>query len=1117
MSGKHLPPEDRKSRPRPGRASTCADWRPLEVLEPRLLLSAAPVLGDLDGNGVLDAFDASAFELALTDAPEHKARFPGVDLLAAGDANGDGRVDSFDAARLFQSDRGQGASASADVAISSAPSLTAALAHDTGHSDTDLLTNDPAIAGQVVSEHPIEKLYLLWTHPLGDLNGDGSIDAFDIAPMELALAHPEQYAAEYPGLDAVLRGDMNRDGRLDAFDVVPYEVLLAGGGGGGEPPPPFPGFEVTHALAGDGSFHLSRALIEETVSAPLEDRTHVFGFRAVDDQCNSSELVEVSFTLDTAAPALTAVDPPPGASRPQGLEAITLTFSEFLDTAAITPAHFTLTEAGEDGQFNTGDEVNIPITDLAYSKANARVTLLTAPLALGTYRLETAAGLPDPAGNELEAGQALTEFVMRVDNPGYEVINMPPAYEVAPGPVNLAMGDLNGDGHADVVTVHYAASAVSVLLGDASGGFGPYSTFAVDDFPIDVALGDLDGDGLLDIVTVSVSNTTILFGDGLGGVRDRLDIRMGRGPRSVALGDLNNDGLLDIVASSTSTATFSVILGVEPGVFAPERFYNAGIGTETFTLGDVNEDGILDVVVVASENSAGGVVLVGDGAGAFSRFSNFTLAGTIGASAVILGDVNADGHLDVISVSGSQFTNAEDLVSVSLGDGDGHFAAPERFSVGRLPRSVALADFDGDGNVDIVTANNDAGTVSILLGNGEGVFNQRSDFGVANQPGAVALADVDGDGNVDILTANWWQPSVTVLRGDGAGAFDGREFHEVGTMPLAVAIGDFNNDGEPDIITANLWDASFTLLRGNGAGGVDQQADLPVGILVFSLVLADLNHDGHLDIVAAAFSNDAVWVFPGNGEGDFMQGYDYAVGSGPQSLSLADLNGDGYLDAVTADTFGDTVSVLLGDGMSGFNEAVAYAVGVRPESVALGDINGDGYFDIVTANAEGQSVSVLFGNGVGGFTQRTDHPLGKRPTVVALADLSGDGDLDIVTANGTGNTVSVLLGDGAGAFNHHGDFGVGNSPRALKLGDIDGDGDLDIVTANWASNDVTVLSGNGAGGFGSIERFYVGPQPQSLALGDLDGDGDLDIIASSGDITFSPPNLVTILLVERTQ
>src|SRR3954449_9200621 len=127
------------------------------------------------------------------------------------------------------------------------------------------------------------------------------------------------------------------------------------------------------------------------------------------------------------------------------------------------------------------------------------------------------------------------------------------------------------------------------------------------------------------------------------------------------------------------------------------------------------------------------------------------------------------------------------------------FGPVTTFGVGTAPWSVAVADFNKDGNPDLVTANEGTSSVSVLLGNGAGSFGAATNFVVGALPFSVAVGDVNRDGNPDIATANSLSNTVSILLGTGTGGFGAATSFAVGTTPYSVAVADFNRDGNPDL------------------------------------------------------------------------------------------------------------------------------------------------------------------------------------------------------------------------------------------------------------------------------------------------------------------------------
>ncbi len=239
------------------------------------------------------------------------------------------------------------------------------------------------------------------------------------------------------------------------------------------------------------------------------------------------------------------------------------------------------------------------------------------------------------------------------------------------------------------------------------------------------------------------------------------------------------------------------------------------------------------------------------------------------------------------------------------------FGAATNFSVGSTPYSVTTGDFNGDGKLDLATANFDSDNVSVLLGNGSGGFGAATNFGAGTSPVSVTTGDFNGDGKLDLATANANSNNVSVLLGDGSGGFGAATNFSVGSTPYSVTTGDFNGDGKLDLATANLYSANVSVLLGNGSGGFGSATNFGAGTSPVSVTTGDFNGDGKLDLATANFLSDNVSVLLGNGSGGFGAATNFGAGTNPVSVTTGDFNGDGKLDLATANNASANVSVLL--------------------------------------------------------------------------------------------------------------------------------------------------------------------------------------------------------------
>jgi len=362
--------------------------------------------------------------------------------------------------------------------------------------------------------------------------------------------------------------------------------------------------------------------------------------------------------------------------------------------------------------------------------------------------------------------------------------------------------------------------------------------------------------------------------------------------------------------------------------------------------------------------------------------------------------------------------------------------------VGVHPPSVAVADFNLDGNADLAIANASDNTVTVLLGNGNGTFTPASKspytvvacFLCNGVPTSVAVGDFNGDGKPDLAIANipiglgsligavtgHVGGQVAILLGNGDGTFQGaNNFGTGGDFPTSVAVGNFKNrfynNARPynDLAVTNLNSGKVSILLNNGSGSFSQAAGSPfaVGSRPSSVAVFDFDQDGNDDLAVANAGDSAVAILMGNGQAAFTPNTNspVAVGGGPSALVLADFNGDGKMDLAVADLSASAVSVSLGDGTGTFPTVTDYPVGRSPSSIAVGDFNKDGKLDLVVANRLNGSVIFLLGDGKGAFQPARNFSVGGDPLSVAVGDFDGDTEPDVAVANLFSNSVSVVL------------------------------------------------------------------------------------------------------------
>ena len=334
---------------------------------------------------------------------------------------------------------------------------------------------------------------------------------------------------------------------------------------------------------------------------------------------------------------------------------------------------------------------------------------------------------------------------------------------------------------------------IGVLSGDGHGGLTPVVVVGVSNSPkpLEASLGDVNGDGIADLVVRDDSVLSVHMADGTGGFSPAVNIATG--VSAFKLIDIDGDGSLDIITSDAGGKT-GVLAGDGHGGFSPVTAGTNLLGPG-FETADVNGDGFLDSV--SGSNSTVRVQL-GDGHGGFS--SPATFANGIDASHLALGDVNGDGAVDIVTVAGTFDPITSQLganVSVLFGDGRGSFSTPDFLNPGGInPTAIALADLNHDGAADIVTVDPTRNQISIISSDGHGGFLQPVALtdGLSG-PNSIAAADITGDGMLDIIVTDD-HGNVDLIAGDGHGGFAPTvKFPSGGNSPTAIEVVEVSGAG----------------------------------------------------------------------------------------------------------------------------------------------------------------------------------------------------------------------------------------------------------------------------------------------------------------------------------
>ena len=574
----------------------------------------------------------------------------------------------------------------------------------------------------------------------------------------------------------------------------------------------------------------------------------------------------------------------------------------------------------------------------------------------------------------------------------------------------VVAGDLTGNGKADVLGLFN--NNVVVYISNGNGTFAPGVSYPVGNTSIgngEITLGDFNGDQKVDIVVSLpgdnvVGQEVVLLGNGDGTFQSGKTSTGVYYPSSVVVGDFNRDGKLDLVISSPpycngtcGAPTTSFLLGNGDGTFQSPTSVISANGP--LVTADLNGDGKLDLVLEADPTVA--QIYLGNGDGTFSNASNYILSlpgypGVIQPSWSAIADFNQDGKLDVAAGN-----------AVLLGNGDGTFKGIQLAAIPQ-PSTAVIRDFDKSGIPEVAAV---ASTGVYILGNnGAGGLSLIHTYTLKDPGNGIAAADFNGDGDVDLvvsgidpITQDW---SYSVLLGNGDGSFQPPIFYlqnVAGNYASSIIVADFNNDHKPDIALV-AGNQSLAVLLGNGDGTFAAPVYYFDGA-ASSLVTADFNSDGKPDIAAGGNSGTALLF--GNGDGTLQPAIF------PSDLNqfgvqfTADVNSDGKPDLLSGG------QVALGNGDGTFNLLPGFCTEAQEcqGADAVADFNGDGVLDLLITQGfdHPEYSAVLLGNGDGTFGSPIEINA-YLPAPVLVADMNGDGRPDIVFtwSFGTGGA-GVLL------------------------------------------------------------------------------------------------------------
>lgn len=665
-------------------------------------------------------------------------------------------------------------------------------------------------------------------------------------------------------------------------------------------------------------------------------------------------------------------------------------------------------------------------------------------------------------------------------------------------PEAVAVGDIDGDGRPDLV----AAGAEGVVWWkETMGSFTPTVVNATAALEIDVR--DLDADGDLDVAIVTASSLLLAKNSGNGSSFVVSTVHTGLSFKTAEIADIDGDGKLDILAAFTTGVDWWRNTAGDGSAFTRTTIGALTSGSGA-AAGDFDNDGDLDVVST-SDGSSDRVRHFSNALGNGTSWTGNDVALVLdGVRSPVVADFNGDGWLDVaVGLLG------EGTTLVFTNDGTPGTGTWSRTGAGLVPAvyRIEVADLDLDGDPDLLTVGDEEISWHETVSRAPLVFETH--FLVSPiQARVAAIADFDRDEDLDIVFGEAAKDTVVFFPNQSMRrSYLARPQLDIDTPDgaRAVAAGDLDNDGDVDLAVAAFAGNQVRWEENTPAGWVSRSLS-PALNGAFGVAIADLDGDGDNDILAAGATANAV-VFWRNGWPAFNSFTQVNVGtlSGARGVAAGDVDRDGDLDVVGAG-WGDDIFLFTNNGpATSFVQSNISTTFQRAQSVDLADVDGDGDLDILAAGSTADEVA-WWQNTAGSFTKRTisGATLDGAYSVIA-ADVDQDGDIDAVSTAEFGDKLTFWANTNGDGITWAGtNLSFLNQPQFAEVADFDGDGDLDILGAAWklgSESEISFFRNNNGVGTSWTENQIVGGtsfnQPSGLAVADFNRDGLPDFAATA--------------------
>jgi parallel beta-helix repeat protein len=661
------------------------------------------------------------------------------------------------------------------------------------------------------------------------------------------------------------------------------------------------------------------------------------------------------------------------------------------------------------------------------------------------------------------------------------------------GPWDVVIGDFNNDRANDIVVVCKDSNQIQTFYLNYNSMTHSTSTYATSTNPSMITKGDFNNDRLEDVVVIAGTNNLNLFIQSGGSFNAKIDKGADASPYDIVTGDFNADFLDDVAV--TCTDDNNVTVWQQSGGSLNTRIdYSTEINPMGLAVGDFNIDGRHDLAITSGQNQSV-IVHLQSITGSLDNTKKYNVSGSPDFATAC--DLKNDGKLDII------FTEPDEsrfsVLTPVFGMSKLNNRIDLRTQTGTpYPRGVIIGDLNNDTYNDVVVCNNNQNSVTIFYMGPNAIVKETENIATDSYPWEADVGDINGDGLNDLVVTAQSSNRLSIFYQNATGHLDPKTYVTTLSSPRGLDIGDVNNDGLNDIVFTQYSSHRLSVFTQKIDGTLNPRVDYVSGASPWDCKIGDLNNDGRMDVVTSDWSDYTISVFIQNTGGTFNSRITYSTTDNSRGVDVGDFNNDGLTDVALAVTDDDYLTIYHQNTGGGLNGGVSYSGFYdTPEYLAVGDFNGDGLDDIVVTCYNYDTIGFLYQTQYGSMVRRPRINVGNYPQGIAVGDLTGNGADDIMFAVYYDQIISIFKNDPVGTIDGRHTIYGGDYPNRMEADDIDEDGIDDLIIAYEGDDEIGIFYGSTTIGSNTHDKIYVYDDPTDTAIGDFNNDGRKDIVTSS--------------------